>query len=169
MVVEVLLVPICNPISTWWGWGVRYYVRYFMTFWCINFMKCLITGWRILRFFKLYYCMYMVGAILVPFGCVVCCWRCPCLNLVSLLVCNVWVIRWIVLLCLAIYSSLVCWFVHVKRKQGYMSLLIFVHIVQLKYAWVSGQKNVFSYGSPYCKYQSLSFWVICASYILEAF
>ena len=43
-------------------------------------------------------------------------------NLVNLLACDAWAMEWLALLCLAIVSSLMCWFVHLDRKFGHVSL-----------------------------------------------
>lgn len=64
-------------------------------------------------------------------------------NLVNLLGCSAWAMRWTALLCLAILSPLMCWFVNLDGRCGHVSMLLLGHSMQLGFRSVIGPKNKF--------------------------
>jgi hypothetical protein len=79
-------------------------------------------------------------------------------NLINLLRCNAWGMRWTALLCLAILSPLMCWFVNSDKRCGHVSMLLLGHSMQLGFGCVIGTNFPI-----YCVYLNFKVWVFCMS------
>jgi hypothetical protein len=84
-------------------------------------------------------------------------------NLVLLLACNVWVIMWTALLCLAILRPFKYGCSHVDSRWGQVSLSFFWHSVQLGFWNWRGHNICFLWLPIYCAYLNFRVWVICVS------
>ena len=59
-------------------------------------------------------------------------------NPVNILTCNIWIMRCIASLYWASFSPFMCWFSHVDRRCGHVSLLFVLHSVQYGFRCVRG-------------------------------
>jgi len=84
-------------------------------------------------------------------------------NLVLLLACSVWVIRWTALLCLAILSPFKYGCSQVDSRWGHVSLSFLWHSVQLGFRNWRGQNICFLWLPMYCAYLNFRVRVICVS------
>ena len=84
-------------------------------------------------------------------------------NMMFLLACSIWVIKWTTLLCFVILSPFKYKCSHVDSRWGHVSLSLLLHSVQLGFWYERGQNMFFLWVPMYCAYLNFIVWVICVS------